>query len=225
MQTIHQGLPNAKFSDTKPSNVTTATICRSSGKLATEACRNDPRGNQVYTENFINGTAPTEKCTTHVMVDICADTGFIANEHCPNRVTTSFITRPSTEIGNWSRAADAKYMYPNGNCTIHAAPAQPVTPEQPENHENPQPPENNETPQTPEEPEEPEEPEQPGNTSGGNNTGGNSTGGDGTGGNNTGGNNTGGNSTGGNNTGGNNTGGNSTGGNNSSGNSAEGNNT
>ncbi len=214
MEPIHQGLPAAKFSDTRPSNVTTATICRSSGKLATDACRNDPRGNQVYTEYFIKGTVPTESCTTHVMVDICEDTGLVANEHCPNKVSKSFITRPSSETGNWQWASDAKYMLPSETCTIHTTPT--VAPEPPTTTE---PGNNGETNNTeePEEPEKPEEPEQPGNTTGGGNntSGGNSAGGNNTGGNSAGGNNTGGNSTGGNNTeensaGGNNTGGNST---------------
>jgi penicillin-binding protein 1A len=59
---------------TPPSSVTTATICRLSGKLATDACRNAPvvgpdgtlqDGSNVYTEYFIRGTEPTEYCPLH----------------------------------------------------------------------------------------------------------------------------------------------------------------
>ena len=181
MEPIHQGLAAARFSDTRPNSVTTATICKCSGKLATDACRNDPRGNQVYTEYYLKGTVPTETCTTHVTVDICADSGLLAGEYCPNRQTKVYITRPDTETGNWSRAADAAYMLTiKDTCSLHTAPVVPEEPEEPETPEEP------EEPETPEELEEPEEPEEPtdgnnisgenNNVSGGNNTsGGNST--------------------------------------------------
>lgn len=171
MEQIHEGLQSAKFSDTKPSNVTTATICKCSGKLATEACKNDQRGSQAYTEYFVKGTAPTETCTCHVLIDVCMDTGLLAGNYCTNRQTKSFITRPDTETGDWSKAQDAKYMLITEYCKEHLAPVTPVLPE---------------------EPDEPEEPERPGNsgdnTTGGNNVGGNSTGNNTTDGNTTGGN-------------------------------------
>ena len=122
MEQIHKGLKNAKFSDTRPNNVTTATICKCSGLIATEACENDPRGNQAYTEYFIKGTVPKETCNCHVLVDICKDTGLVANEYCTNRETKSFITRPATETGDWKRANDAAYMLPAETCAIHVAP-------------------------------------------------------------------------------------------------------
>ena len=173
MEPIHQGLAAARFSDTRPNSVTTATICKCSGKLATDACRNDPRGNQVYTEYYLKGTVPTETCTTHVTVDICADSGLLAGEYCPNRQTKVYITRPDTETGNWSRAADAAYMLTiKDTCSLHTAPVTPPEPEEPEEPETPEEPEEPEEPGTPEKPEEPEEPEEPAdgnNTSGGDN--------------------------------------------------------
>ena len=57
-----------------PSAVTSATICRLSGKLATDGCRAAPvfddEGNvttrsQVYTEYFVRGTEPTDYCPLH----------------------------------------------------------------------------------------------------------------------------------------------------------------
>ena len=160
MEQIHQGLPSAKFSDTRPNNVTTATICKASGKLATDVCKNDPRGNQVYTEYYIKGTVPTETCTCHVSVDICTATGLLAGEYCPNRETKVFITRPDTETGNWSKAADAQYMLTiKDTCTTHLAPVEPPKPETPEEPEKP------DTPDTPDTPEEPENPDENNNTS------------------------------------------------------------
>jgi penicillin-binding protein 1A len=59
---------------TPPSGVTSATVCRLSGKLATDACRNTYVENSdgslsqrtmAYTEYFARGTAPTEFCDLH----------------------------------------------------------------------------------------------------------------------------------------------------------------
>ncbi len=56
-----------------PSNVTSATICRLSGKLATDSCHEnvtDAHGattstSTVYTEYFVTGTEPKESCPIH----------------------------------------------------------------------------------------------------------------------------------------------------------------
>jgi penicillin-binding protein 1A len=57
-----------------PRTVTTATICRLSGKLATDGCRSvetyDSEGvpmtsSQVYTEYYVSGTEPHEYCDWH----------------------------------------------------------------------------------------------------------------------------------------------------------------
>ena len=56
-----------------PERITTATICRLSGKLATDSCHEtvtDQSGNSTsapmaYTEYFVEGTEPTESCPIH----------------------------------------------------------------------------------------------------------------------------------------------------------------
>jgi penicillin-binding protein 1A len=56
-----------------PENVTSATICRLSGKLATDSCNEHSHtdgasagsGSNVYTEYFVQGTEPTESCPIH----------------------------------------------------------------------------------------------------------------------------------------------------------------
>ena len=59
---------------TPPANIGSATICRISGKLATDGCRTvetiDDEGNlaiksMVYTEYFVRGTEPTDYCPLH----------------------------------------------------------------------------------------------------------------------------------------------------------------
>lgn len=171
MEQIHEGLPAAKFSDTRPNGVTTRQVCKSSGLLATDLCANDPRGNQVYTEYFVKGTEPSTTCTCHVQVEICNDTGLLANEYCPNKTSKVFITRDPGETGNWQRAADAEYMLTiTETCTEHTKPEEkppveePPIEEPPKTNENttnentssggnttPEPPANNTTePQPPE---------------------------------------------------------------------------
>ena len=56
-----------------PAGITTATICRLSGALARDSCRDEvvyddegnPKGSTVYTEYFIRGTEPTTYCPIH----------------------------------------------------------------------------------------------------------------------------------------------------------------
>ena len=59
---------------TMPATVTSATICRLSGKLATSDCRDAvtadeaghlTRGSSVYAEYFVRGTEPTDSCPIH----------------------------------------------------------------------------------------------------------------------------------------------------------------
>ena len=133
MKPIHNGLTSKYFSSTRPEGVVTAKICKSSGLLATDICAEDPRGDWTYTEYFVKGTVPTEECNCHVKVDICTDTGLLANEFCPNREARVYITRPNVdEYEKWKSAKDAEYtLRIQDTCTVHVAP--PTPPEEPEN--------------------------------------------------------------------------------------------
>jgi 1A family penicillin-binding protein len=62
-----------------PSDITTATVCRLSGQLATDACRDAVSLNadgsissrpMVYTEYFVRGTAPTTYCDEHTLASV-----------------------------------------------------------------------------------------------------------------------------------------------------------
>jgi penicillin-binding protein 1A len=48
----------------RPSGMTTARICRLSGKLATDSCRDEEKS-LAYHENFVAGTEPTDSCPIH----------------------------------------------------------------------------------------------------------------------------------------------------------------
>ena len=67
MARIHEleGYGDREFS--RPSNIIEVEVCRISGKLATPLCERDPRGSQVITEIFIEGTEPQEYSDAHVV--------------------------------------------------------------------------------------------------------------------------------------------------------------
>jgi len=114
MSKVHNG--KEKQSWNKPSGITTAVVCRTSGKLATEECKNDPEGNKAYSEYFKTGTVPTEYCGIHQKIEICKVTGKRAGENCKEKEEKVFITRENMEDTNWKTAADAKYMPPAETC-------------------------------------------------------------------------------------------------------------
>lgn len=118
MKDIHKDLPKVRYQ--KPNNITTASICRDSGLIATEECRNDQRGNRSYSEYFAKGTIPTKTCTSHVNQKICKETGKIANDFCSDIEQKVFITRENSDKNNsWRVAEDARYMLPTEKCDKH----------------------------------------------------------------------------------------------------------
>lgn len=128
MSRIHEGLEYQDF--TMPNDITTATVCRKSGKLVVEGiCTGDPRGSMAETEYFAEGTVPTEYCDHHASATICLESGMIATEFCPTTGPGIYIT------GGTAGSGDAAYLLPanaaSGTCPIHtAAPAAPPEPEQ-----------------------------------------------------------------------------------------------
>lgn len=104
MSRIHENLPSEDFP--KPNGLVTATVCAESGKLAIDGvCTNDPRGNRAYTEYFAEGTAPTEYCDHHILVNICAETGALAGPNCPYQTASGVYV-----IGGSSTTEDAPYL-------------------------------------------------------------------------------------------------------------------
>ncbi len=75
MGRIHEleGYENREFS--RPGNIIDVDVCRISGMLPTDLCERDPRGSQVITELFIEGTEPTEHCESHVSVHVHRSSG------------------------------------------------------------------------------------------------------------------------------------------------------
>lgn len=62
--------------------VISADFCCDSGKIATEACKKDPRGNRIEEGYFVKGTEPTEECDCHRLVKYDTVEGGIASGDC-----------------------------------------------------------------------------------------------------------------------------------------------
>lgn len=128
MSRIHANLEYKDF--IMPENITTATICRKSGKLvAAGHCDSDPRGSMVKTEYFAEGSVPTEYCNRHVSVTICTESGMLATDFCPERTGGIYIS------GGSPGSADGPYLMSqsSGNtCPLHTAPQIPEVPAEPE---------------------------------------------------------------------------------------------
>ena len=114
MNSICSGKPAAGF--TKPDSVISAEVCKVSGLVATDACRNDIRGSQVGTDYFARGTVPTATCNIHKTVKICNATGKLANENCTNTAEKSYITRENINIP--IKTSDWNAMIPTETCTV-----------------------------------------------------------------------------------------------------------
>ena len=108
MGAIHEGLENKELE--KPSGIVSATICKDSGKLATDLCNADGRGGRVRTELFIEGTAPTSYCDAHVKVKVNKNNNKLATDNTPKSLIEErvFIKKANAS----SSAADYKYVVP-----------------------------------------------------------------------------------------------------------------
>ena len=138
MKKVHEGLPQKAFA-AAPSGLVKKTICIYSGKIATNLCAQDPRGNATKTEYFIKGTEPRDDdlCTVHVQAKVCTASqdiykrNLLAGPYCPPETVVDkvFIQRtvPYVPVKPDEKAPkDIQYELPAGEyCNIHGAP--PVT--------------------------------------------------------------------------------------------------
>ena len=66
------------------------TTCKYSGKLATDACRDDG----VESGWWPRGYVPTEYCDMHVQQTVCVDSGMVAGPYCTNTETRGVVSLP-----------------------------------------------------------------------------------------------------------------------------------
>lgn len=113
MTEIHKDLEKKRFE--KPDGVVTATVCKTSGKLATSECKS------TYTEYFAKGTVPKE-CDGHVTVSLCKESGKVATEYCLEIEEKTYTAKPEKENNvNWTVLGTDKYNVPEETCPLHTA--------------------------------------------------------------------------------------------------------
>ena len=81
MTPLHEGKDSVKLYN--ENKMTKVAICLDSGKLATDACKNDVRSvSRVQEVMVYKEDRPTETCDKHVTVDYCITGDGVANEYC-----------------------------------------------------------------------------------------------------------------------------------------------
>lgn len=105
MKRIHADLEAKDFE--QPTGITTSEVCKISGLVPlVGTCEKCQKGNAVYEEYFATGTVPVKTCDHHVLLDICSETGKIANANCP----TNKIKQKVFIIGADTSTEDKKYI-------------------------------------------------------------------------------------------------------------------
>ena len=107
------GMPLRSFDDNRPTDIVKATYCMDSGKLMTDACRMDPRGNRADTGYFTVATAPSEYCDTHIIVNYDTTTNAYAHEYTlPGNIKQVSLIREETRaFPTQIYVVDAQYVY------------------------------------------------------------------------------------------------------------------
>jgi penicillin-binding protein 1A len=96
----------------KGENVIRATYCKDSGKLMTDACRNDARGNRSQRGYFVKGTEPTEQCDRHILVKYDKVHGGVADPSCPEyNLTEVGLILAERHFPIQIYVSDAQYVY------------------------------------------------------------------------------------------------------------------
>ena len=109
MEKIHENLEYKDFPKVDSSLLETVEVCKDSGMLASDACAVDLRGSRVAKVEVVKGSAPTEKCTMHTVVEYCQEGQCLATEHCPDRVQVAVLNCEREDYGPDITAEDNLY--------------------------------------------------------------------------------------------------------------------
>lgn len=96
-----------------PAGIVRATVDSKSGLLPGPHTPDE----HTVTDFFVQGTVPTETDNTHVLMEVCAITGKLPNEYCPDRITKVLIKLPYTVD---QRVADSHLRAPTEMCDQHS---------------------------------------------------------------------------------------------------------
>lgn len=130
MKELHQPYIEAADNGTEPlkkfedeNGVVMATYCKDSGKLITDACMADPRGNRAETGYFAVDDVPTESCDCHIMVKYDTSTGAIATSDCPREsIKNVGLIQVERTFPTQVCITDAQYVYRQVSPTINLMP-------------------------------------------------------------------------------------------------------
>lgn len=112
------GLPVRDF--TRPDGVISATVDSKSGLLPGPNTPSD----SLVTDLFAEGTVPSAQDNVHVFVEVCAASGQLPNQYCPDRVIKPMIKLPYQVPAT---VLDYAQREPTETCTLHG---QGITPGQ-----------------------------------------------------------------------------------------------
>ena len=112
MSKIHKDKEKSTFAE--PSGIVRTSICKISGKKATNKC------GDTYEELFIDGTVP-EDCDAHSnSAQICSESGLLSNEFCPDVITKYYsYTVEKERLNLWKNLNSSTQEKPVTYCTIH----------------------------------------------------------------------------------------------------------
>ena len=131
MKDIHEPLENAKFK--KPASIVTATVCKDTGELATEKCKN------TYSEIFVKGNLP-DKCEGHGnSYRVCSESGLLATQYCPStklRYASYDIPKEQKKLWKTSGGKASGGKIPTETCDIHTKPEAKEEPKEEVKEEN-----------------------------------------------------------------------------------------
>lgn len=105
---------------TPPGGLVKVAVCNKSGLLPSNICPTE----SIVTDYFVQGTQPTATCDVHVTATVCAETGKLAAEYCPEPVTKVFIQRkePYATRADGKKPLDAVDEVPTEICSEHETP-------------------------------------------------------------------------------------------------------
>jgi len=112
MTQAHKDKPVQNF--VRPAGIVSATVDKKSGLLPGP---NTPPEHLV-TDLFAAGTVPSETDNVHVLAEVCATTGQLPNEYCPDRITRVMLKLPYSVPEN---VADFDQRLPTEICDVHSA--------------------------------------------------------------------------------------------------------
>lgn len=118
MKVANEGLSTKDIE--KPDGIVEVAVCKDSGKLPTDLCKNDPRGNRIYTEMFIEGTEPKQPCETHVAASVNTLNGKLATSSTPSGLVAQRIF--IKKLYPNSKTEDYKYVYPTSSDDMTSMP-------------------------------------------------------------------------------------------------------